>query len=178
MERTFQELRSLLSPPVRPFHTTGDWAAVERGLGTQLPEDYKRFIATYGQGKICRSLWINDYLALRPGETALGVVGSYLTQYEDIRAIGVTIPYPLFPEPGGLLPLGGLENGGAVNWRTGGPPSGWEIVVWDSDLDAFDRAEGLGLVPFLVELISMRWPHFAPRFDPEAFASPIFEPIP
>lgn len=167
-----------MPPPSQPFHATGDWVAIERELGTPLPEDYKQFIATYGQGMICKSLWIDDYLALGTGETVWDVIRTYLAQFSDIQKIGVAIPYSVFPQPAGLLPIGGIENGGAINWLTGGPPSEWDVVVWDSDSDDFHRAEGHGLVSFLVELVSMRWPRFASRFEPELFTSPTFESAP
>jgi hypothetical protein len=166
-----------MPPPTRPRYSTGEWEPIERELGTALPDDYKHFITAYGQGKICNSLWVDNYLALAAGETARGVIDTYLAQYKDVKEIGVSIPYSLFPDPKGLLPFGGLENGGAINWRRSGSPNDWDIVVWDSESDAFFPADGLGLVAFLVELVSRRWEHFSSRFDPEAFAVPRFVPF-
>jgi hypothetical protein len=48
-----QLLIELLPPPEIPVEASGNWANVERQLGTTLPSDYKWFIETYGTGGIC-----------------------------------------------------------------------------------------------------------------------------
>ena len=40
-------------------------------------------------------------------------------------------PFPIFPEPGGLLPAGGDTNGGSIFWITDGPPGEWSLVLYD-----------------------------------------------
>jgi hypothetical protein len=50
-------------------------------------------------------------------------------------------PYKLFPEPGGLLPFGGSDNGDTLFWLTLGEPDNWPIVVnaaRDSDYEKFE----------------------------------------
>lgn len=37
-------------------------------------------------------------------------------------------PYPFYPEPGGLLPWAGTDNGDRVCWLTEGQPDGWTVV--------------------------------------------------
>ena len=40
------------------------------------------------------------------------------------------VPYPVYPEPGGLLPWGGIRDGGYAFWLTGpGEPVGWPVVL-------------------------------------------------
>ncbi|MFJ5640772.1 SMI1/KNR4 family protein [Streptomyces sp. NPDC093223] len=54
VERLFE-----LIPPAAP-HRSRDWAAVERRLGTPLPDDYKELVETYGGGVFDETIWLLD----------------------------------------------------------------------------------------------------------------------
>lgn len=43
------------------------------------------------------------------------------------------VPFPLWPEPGGLLPWGSTDNNDHVFWLTIGEPDRWPVVAtnWD-----------------------------------------------
>ncbi|MEU9238510.1 SMI1/KNR4 family protein [Streptomyces sp. NPDC048385] len=48
-----------LIPPAGP-HRSRDWSAVERQLGTPLPDDYKELVETYGGGVFDETIWLLD----------------------------------------------------------------------------------------------------------------------
>ena len=63
-------------------------------------------------------------------------------------------PFPVFPEPGGLLPLGGDTNGGSMFWVTDGPPDGWSLVLYDWRGGYESERHEMPLVEFLVGWLS------------------------
>jgi len=121
--------------PLRPF--VGPWEPVEARLGTELPPDYKAIARLYGQG------WFMNFLSIAlPGEPESR--GSLEGEQGMARAMinaGMPTPYPIWPEPGGLLNVGLTKANDRVFWRTRGAPSDWRIVVWDrqaQELEALD----------------------------------------
>lgn len=124
-------LARLVPPPAAPVGASGDWEAVERELGVSLPADYRALVTTYGYGMF------DDFLEVltpfsRPGERLMDFgLGTMLQTMRDNRAAGVPIPYPLWPEPGGLLPWGMTSNADWCYWITtpSGQPDRWRIFV-------------------------------------------------
>jgi len=52
-------------------------------------------------------------------------------------------PYPIFPEPGGLLPWGDIRGGGVAFWLTErADPDGWPVVVTSHECEYWDRFDG------------------------------------
>lgn len=105
------------------------------------------------------------------GLTMLGTLRS-------VRADGEAVPYPIHPEPGGLLPWGYTGNGDWCYWVTdpSDEPDAWAIAIKGSRLpDWFDHAGPL--VGFMVDLLSRRvQDSFLP---PEVATEPIaFQPVP
>src|SRR4051812_10015812 len=123
---TVDDLIDLAPPPEWRLDagSPAQWAEVERVIGTALPSDYKLIINVYGSGEF------NDLFSLMnpfvpPGRGNLVSQAlrdddsSHLELYEEFRASSPEdCPYPTFPEPGGLLPLGGNSNGGYAYWLT------------------------------------------------------------
>jgi hypothetical protein len=126
------ELVAVVSPPAEPAEAEGDWAAIERALGTALPGDYKAFIRVYGSGCLDQFVWVlnpfstNKFLNLiERGRETLAALGQLQASHP---AAGVADP--LFPTPGGLLPWGLTDNGDVLWWSTvPGPPERWPVVV-------------------------------------------------
>jgi hypothetical protein len=48
--------------------------------------------------------------------------------YHDKAGYGIEIPYPIFPESGGLLPFGSLADVDILNWLAVGDPGRWPLV--------------------------------------------------
>ena len=108
-----ERLRELLPPPADPVEPgrPGGWPAVERGLGTGLPGDFKAFTELYGSGKMDDFLFLfNPFTAGQDGNL-LVEKDRVLTAYRQTRArFPDRLPLPAFPEPGKMLPLGRTDN--------------------------------------------------------------------
>lgn len=172
-----EELMEVMPPPARPYRPTGDWSAVEAALGTALPADFKAFIGVYGSGEINCTLEINNPFHVEgdePGEWWQGAAG----RYQDF----VPLPYPVFPEPGGLLPFGWLGDINTLNWLTVGPPDRWPVVYFhrDSCFDpnrGFFEVPGLSAVEFVLEAVTRRSPLLHRFGSDRVFARPpLFKP--
>jgi len=61
-------------------------------------------------------------------------------------------PYPIYPEPGGLLPWGNDENSNDYYWWTGGPPDGW-VVVQNNNRGSRLRVQPYSMTGFLVAML-------------------------
>lgn len=127
---SLDSLLGVLSPPPNPVEVprAEDWSSVETQLG-KLPDDYKAFVERFGTGTINGFMYVlnpaskNRYLNLvREMEPILGAL-------RELRESGEPCPYPLHPEPGGLLPFGKTDNGDALFWLTQGEADVWTVVV-------------------------------------------------
>lgn len=108
-----------------------DWASDEARLNTALPDDYKAFVASY-EPNVDDFLWI-----LHPSTNKnLDLVTQAEEQVAAQRTMRGTqpreVPYPLYPEPGGLLPWGVTDNGDVCFWITNGDPSRWVVAINES----------------------------------------------
>jgi len=176
-----ERLLELMPPPRSPVEsgTPVSWAATEAALRTSLPRDYKQFIEAYGSGSVDEFVTVLNPNSSTPdlqldqyGERMLAVT-------RNLRSGGVVeIPFPIYPEPGGLLPWGVTANGDWGYWLTDPPdaPDAWTIVVSvDRGPDWF-RHPG-PLVRFLADILdgSTRVPFFPDDFPS---AQPTFVPLP
>jgi len=130
-------LLKIMPPPEHPVEcgTWEDWAGVQSELGLRLPVDYKYFINSYGTGKISDFLYVlnpfsaNAYLNLKQ-QIWLVLGGLRVTKQVSGSE---EVPYPLYAEPGGLLPWGITDNGDTLYWLTRGEnPDKWTVVIGDA----------------------------------------------
>lgn len=161
------ELRRVLPPPRRPYQAEGDWDAVEAALGTRLPADYKAFIGVYGSGAVNHCLDIASPWAL--GSDIRRRWEEWASCYDDWLPYR-DVPYPRFPQPGGLLPFGTLGDVHTLNWRTIGGPDQW-VFVYHSFEEGFVEIKGLSAVEFVLEVVTQRSP-FAGRLWGETTFQP------
>jgi hypothetical protein len=127
-----ERLRWLLPPPadpVEPGRPEG-WAEVEAALGTELPSDFKAFTEGYGSGKIDDFLYLfNPFTAGQDGNL-VAEKDRVLAGYRQTRdRFPERLPWPAFPEPGGVLPLGRTDNGDELYWVTDGRPDQWPVAL-------------------------------------------------
>lgn len=137
---TIERLMQVVSPPAKPFEPfTGPWEPVEAYLGIELPLDYKDFARLYGRGRFMEFLFIN-----LPGDRdRRGSLEGELDLAREMINYGMPVPYPVWPDVGGLLNVGLTEFNDRLFWLTRGEPSDWSIVVWDralQRLETFDRS--------------------------------------
>jgi hypothetical protein len=112
--RTFDDLITLVPPPIAPIAWHGDWTVVEQTLGVGLPTDFQALVGRYGLGQFA------DITVLTPFGTRADDLfnlvhraGAQLDLYRNHRdEWPEDFPYPLYPEPHGLL-----------EWANTGDPS-------------------------------------------------------
>jgi hypothetical protein len=154
---TLNALVEVMSPPREPVETGNveQWTNVKESLGTELPTDYKEYINTFGTGSIGAFLW--PYNPFSNNENLNLITRSKLI-LEAMSVIkerfgDTEVPYPLFPEPEGLLPWGVTDNGDSLFWLTAGNTDEWPVVINESRGPFFERFEE-PMTDFLAKLIS------------------------
>jgi hypothetical protein len=177
MTTSLRSLTQVAPPPSIPIETgsPSEWPRIEEELGFNLPLDYRDFIHAYGTGCFQGFLWIlnpfseDEHLnLLRQAPMLLWTVGEVKRQSPD------AVPWPLFPEPGGLLPWARSDRGDALYWLTEGVPEAWPVVVWQSRPTTFvrvDRSTTMFLFQWLSGLLDV---DLAPDAPPPA-GTPAFQ---
>lgn len=149
-----------LVPPPADAGREIDWDAVEAGLGTRLPRDYKALVEIYGPG------FFDNFL------TVFQPVTPFLTielAYQAKRSAEILAR----PE---LMPVAGTDNGDRLYWvrEPAGEPDAWTITGNGARNTKWPRFPG-GLTAFLHAVLSGEV-----RFEifPDAFPSraPVFTP--
>jgi hypothetical protein len=135
---TIESLMRAVPPPEAPFEAfLGPWEPVEAELRTALPPDYKDFARLYGFGYFMEFLGISIPRSTNPNtrlESSVPNTCEMFGQFHDRDEF----PYPIWPNPGGLVPFGGTDNGDELFWLPRGAPSNWGVVVWDRGLGNFE----------------------------------------
>ena len=119
---SLDDLREYIRPSIwRPDGI--DWQRSEQTVNSRLPSDYEGFMRTFGPGSIAGFFYIEPPIAFESHSVQGMSVPSeeLLTDMES--------PYPAFPEPGGLIYLGGDSDADVVFYRAVGEPDDWPIVV-------------------------------------------------
>ncbi len=126
------ELYDALPRPQSPFETGSEeaWLRAAGQLGSRPPIDYVYFINSYGTGRINKFLWVFNPFA---GNRSLNLVAQMPLILGSIRESRAECPedypYPLYFEPGGILPWGVSDDGDYYFWLTGGSPDQWTVVT-------------------------------------------------
>ena len=168
---SLENLLRLINPPDSPADTgqPDQWADVERALGMPLPSDYKQFINAFGTGEFNDLFWVYNPFSSIESMNLLWQAGvpeslemdeelgrvyrfdSILDHYYSFRCeYPEDCPLPPYPEPGGLLPIGGDSNGGSMWWLTEGEPGVWPLARLPHALQPIEQ-HAMPLVEFLVK---------------------------
>ncbi|MGW0583843.1 SMI1/KNR4 family protein [Streptomyces sp. NPDC002920] len=129
-----------LMPPPSDLPASPPWQDAPAQVGFQFPADYRAFIDRYGAGEVNGHLIVlapteRPYLPGLPpgfaGYTAFAEqdIGQAFT---ELRASDPAhYPYPIFPEPGGLLLWARTYDGDHLFWDTEhSAPDQWPVVLW------------------------------------------------
>ncbi len=129
LDRLLRVLPAPTAPAEGP--RAGDWGAVEARLDLVLPSDYKVFIERFGSGVIDRFLWILDPFSANENIRFPDASERQHAILRWLRAQGTErLPYPVYPEPGGVVLWGETANGDCFYWITSdGPPDDWSVTV-------------------------------------------------
>lgn len=136
---TVQRLTAILSPPDSPG-TAPPWQTAPGTVGIAFPCDFRDFVDRYGGGEVNGALSVpSPTLAPHgPGRSG-GFLGYVQRTTSEVGPVFAELrdkhpgdnPYPLLPEPGGLLLWGSDSNGNHCFWLTTDPdPDRWPVVVW------------------------------------------------
>lgn len=153
---SFNSLIDVLLPPQNPAElpTTEDWNATERQI-CRLPEDYKDFVGRFGTGNVSGFIWILNPVSQHRYLNLHAEIEPILGALRELRESGEACPYPLYPEPGGLLPFGKSDNGDALYWLTIGEPKRWPIVVNAARDEMYEKFE-CDMTDFLAGILTRR----------------------
>lgn len=169
-----ESIFTVMTPPTDPFEAPiiSEWVEVENKLGITLPGDYKEFIQLYGTGKVNDFIWIFNPLSKNQNINLIEQVRIQLETLIQLQSYGEVIPYKLFPEKGGILPLGMTDNGDVLFWKTEGSSNNWTILVNESRSDEWESFD-MSITQFLVEILTHK---ISCKIFPQNFpnANPVF----
>jgi len=154
-----RELAALAGVPTEE-RATFAWTEIERGIGLRLPADFKLLSESFPSGRFRRFVRLSKPERPETGPQRLDAFR--MKQLETLRAWRPEgqgrFPYPLHPEPGGLLPWGAIVAGGYAFWLTepSDDPDSWPVVIASQDCDAWARFDG-PVSEFLVEVAAARY---------------------
>lgn len=124
-------LLSLVPPPESPYVGERDWEAVFAEMGTRLPSGYVDLLNHYGAG--IWAGWLRFNPPGRPGRYGMPEVSAqardaYRTLREDWPE---EFALPVWPEPGGFLPVADTVHGDYLGWLTEGDDlESWPLIFW------------------------------------------------
>jgi hypothetical protein len=149
------ELVRILVPPESPIDTgsAGDWRRIQQEIGTAIPNDYCSFIERYGSGGIDGWLYFFNPFAASKYTNLQRQISARLGALREIRReFPRYVPFPVYPEKGGVLPWGCTGNGDTLYWVTTGKPSDWSVCINEGrgpDWDVFAES----MTGFLIRLL-------------------------
>jgi hypothetical protein len=170
---SLQQLIDVCAPPASPYNvpSAAQWDALEAYLGGRaLPPDYRDFLDRFGSGSFGSDedggFFDLTYVvspALLPGEhvkNAIPLMMDLAGTIGEIRSESPKrVPYPVWPEPGGLLYAGGGTTLYDIHWRTVGDPKAWTCAVCDSACENWFDWEG-DLTSLLAAIVTRRVPNW------------------
>ncbi|MBC7274807.1 MAG: SMI1/KNR4 family protein [Streptomyces sp.] len=116
-----------LIPPPSSGGDEIDWDALAELASSELPEDYRDFVAIYGGGEI------DEYVAIATPPvqesayaTLLDGLGPALSE-DDQPELESRLPGS---SPARLWAFGSTASGDAIFWHCHGPANEWRVVVW------------------------------------------------
>jgi len=157
------------APPV-PMN----WSDVERAVGVRYPAEFRAFAEALPPGSFQTFLSV-----LHPGAQGPEEYVNEVRGYADLlrsEAEDQEFPYPVYPEPAGVLPWAVVGFDYIICWLTeSDDPDDWPVVVCDSHLSEWE-VHRLSTAEFLHAVLSVPTPvgplaHVAEAQQPPAFVS-------
>lgn len=170
------DLRAILPPPaeVRSVPAPADWARVEGEAKSRFPDDYKEFLAIWGQAYVGGFLFPYSPAADTPSASELGSNVEYVSRaLSSLKAHNpASYTNPVFPEEGGFLAGGRTDNGDFIGWMTiGQAPEQWPAAVWGTEDRAPQVFQGMGFGELMLGIVSG-------EVRPEAFPGDLWDDLP
>lgn len=147
------ELQQLLGTPAPRQQSPDDWVEVENYLGSPLPRDFKAFMDAYGTGAISDELVVFHPQGSSPLLERMRGIHERFAEWRERHP--EDFPYPLHPEPGGLISWG-YDHGGDEHFflPCDPDPDRWKIVTMahEEGCETFDGPFTDFIVAFVEEL--------------------------
>jgi hypothetical protein len=124
-------LLRIVSAPNEPAEAPlpGEWDEVETRLGFVLPSDYKAFIERFGSGHFDEFLWVLNPFSANEAIRFPDASERQLAILRWLRDGGEQLPYPIYPEPGGIVVWAETANGDCLYWITSeASPDEWSVT--------------------------------------------------
>ena len=159
-EAAFAALAALVDAPEHPTRPRKvSWVDFERENGFAAPTDYRLLLEHFGVGTFGTSVmaslggWL--YL-LDPFHPQQPLVDQSGWERRNARGLQRRFPeqgprWPIWPEPGGLLPWGGSIDGDLVGWWTAGVPDEWGTRFFGRHDDFYEFP--FGVAEFVVRML-------------------------
>jgi hypothetical protein len=144
MLASLAQLIAIVPPPVEPMEagSTHAFAGVEDRLALVLPDDYKQIVMAFGTGSWRDFLWVLNPFSANAHLNLLHQAARQLDAERQVKeASPEAVPFPLYPQMGGLFPWGMTDNGNRLYWLTEGAPDSWPTIIYESRGPQFDRHE-------------------------------------
>ena len=168
-----EDLISVCPPPSSPVNapTMAQWTELETQVGHRLPSDYKAFLARYGSGGLVSrepdGAYFDLLWMLSPGNppdrrdlNAIPLMMDLNAKTQEMRQrFPQRFPYPVWPDPGGLLVVGGTTTRNDIYWRTHDDEASWTCVLSDTYLDNWFEWAG-DLTSLLAAIATRRVPEW------------------
>ena len=155
---SFESLKELVTPPEQPAEvgSVEAWLRCEAQLGFKLPSDYREFVFAFGSGlfaglyRVYNPFAKSEWTALHPS------VERTCTHLREFRqSFPQDVPYPIYPEPGGLLPWANDENGNDYYWQTLGEPDTWQVLSFNNRGEGF-REHQCSMTAYLTNILTYK----------------------
>ncbi len=181
------DLLKLVAPPDVPVSggSLERFAAVESEIGLQLPSDYKKLVAAYGDG-CWQGFWYllnpfsgNQHLNLLVQASREGASGyDILSAERAIKKLETEYPHRIWPEQGGIFPWGITDNGGRFFWLTAGSTDHWPTIYFPSRDPDFETYK-MSVSEIVFGAVSGVLTIFADEFEGEIVLEgiPLFAPL-
>lgn len=155
MSTSFERLKQL-APPTRRTANTDVSSSLRTDSPTHRvmwPESFPDLLAAYGCGWFDGFLCILSPVARNPLLNLFDVLENRTQSLAGCQALGLPVPFPIFPKPDGLIPWGYSNNGDTLYWRTLSPEE-CHTVVQSPDLEWIEF--NLPPIDFLCDLLDAK----------------------
>jgi hypothetical protein len=146
------------------------WDEVEAVLGTRLPSDFKQLMTKFPSGAFAERFYVyspvQSKAALDEFRNDWRESLDWLVELRDDES---DIPYPIYPEPGGVIPWG-LGDEHLFYWETEGPnddPDSWRVVFCGRLGEYWGEYRG-DVSSFLLDAITGRFSNRYLYYEPTA----------
>jgi hypothetical protein len=178
-----EELAAFLGwPGTRPAEF--EWTDVEAELGYQLPADFKALMSQFPSGAFVERFYVPSPVQGREWldrfqETGEILLNDLFDRRESAEEEGENpaeiVPYPIHPEPGGLIPWGSGDEHGYYWLATDlAKPDDWTVVYGLTHDVGWGKYDGT-MSQFLYEVITGTYTdpmlYFRPKEEERKFVS-------